>query len=85
MTNGILLPQMGISGFNVNRTNPIIFTAMSRKKAMCALSIIESLVFLLIDVLYMMDKLSIRAFIIVFAVVILVSIGVAVIIVRKTA
>lgn len=84
MTNGILLPQMGISGFNVNRTNPIIFTAMSRKKAMCALSIIETLVFLLIDVLYMMDKLSTTGFIIVLAVAILVWIGAAVIIVRKT-
>ncbi len=51
---------------------------------MCALSIIETLVFLLIDVLYMMDKLSTTGFIIVLAVAILVWIGVAVIIVRKT-
>lgn len=84
MTCGTSLPLMGISGFNVNRINPIIFTAMSRKKAMCAFSIIESLLFLLIDVLYMMDKLSTTGFIIVLAVAILVSIGMAVIIVRKT-
>ena len=51
---------------------------------MCALSIIQTLVFLLIDVLYMMDKLSTTGFIIVLAVAILVSIGMAVIIVRKT-
>ncbi len=57
---------------------------MSRKKAMCALSIIETLVFLLNDVLYTMDKLSTTGFIIVLAVAILVWIGVAVIIVRKT-
>ncbi len=57
---------------------------MSRKKAMCAFSIIESLLFLLIDVLHMMDKLSTTGFIIVLAVAILVSIGMAVIIVRKT-
>lgn len=84
MTFGTSLPLMGISGFNVNRINPIIFIAMSRKKAMCAFSIIESLLFLLIDVLYMMDKLSTTGFIIVLAVAILVSIGMAVIIVRKT-
>ena len=51
---------------------------------MCALSIIETLVFLLNDVLYTMDKLSTTGFIIVLAVAILVWIGAAVIIVRKT-
>ena len=84
MTCGTLLPLMGISGFIVNRINPIIFATMSRKKAMITFSIIEMLAFMLIEVLYMMDKLSTTGYIIVLAVVILVSIGVVFTIKRKT-
>ena len=57
---------------------------MNRKKAMIMFSIIEMIAFLLIEVLYMMDKLSTTGYIIVLAVTILVSIGMAVIISRKT-
>jgi hypothetical protein len=57
---------------------------MNRKKAMIMFSIIEMIAFLLIEVLYMMDKLSTTGYIIVLAVVILVSIGVVFTIKRKT-
>lgn len=57
---------------------------MNRKKAMITFSIIEMIAFLLIEVLYMMDKLSTTGYIIVLAVVILVSIGVVFTIKRKT-
>lgn len=57
---------------------------MNRKKAMIMFSIIEMIAFLLIEVLYMMDKLSTTGYIIVLAVAILVSIGVVFTIKRKT-
>ncbi len=57
---------------------------MNRKKAMILFSIIEMIAFLLIEVLYMMDKLSTTGCIIVLAVAILVSIGVVFTIKRKT-
>lgn len=57
---------------------------MNRKKAMITFSIIDMIAFLLIEVLYMMDKLSTTGYIIVLAVAILVSIGVVFTIKRKT-
>lgn len=57
---------------------------MNRKKAMIMFSIIDMIAFLLIEVLYMMDKLSTTGYIIVLAVAILVSIGVVFTIKRKT-
>lgn len=57
---------------------------MNRKKAICIFSIIETLVFLLIDLLFMMDKLSVTGLVISLAVTILVSVGVVFTINRKT-
>lgn len=57
---------------------------MNRKKAMIMFSIIDMIAFLLIEVLYMMDKLSTTGYIIVLAAAILVSIGVVFTIKRKT-
>ncbi len=57
---------------------------MNRKKAMIMFSIIDMIAFLLIEVLYMMNKLSTTGYIIVLAAAILVSIGVVFTIKRKT-
>ncbi len=64
--------------------NRITFTTMNRKKAICTFAIIETLVFLLIDLLFMMEKLSVTGLVITLAVAILLSMGVLFTIIRKT-
>lgn len=57
---------------------------MDRKKAVIKFAIIETLVNFLIIALFLMGKLSLKGFIIAFSVAMLVSMGVAFIIIRKT-
>ena len=57
---------------------------MNRKKAVIMFALIETLVNILIIALFLMGKLSQTGFIITFAVAMLVSMGVAFIIIRKT-
>lgn len=57
---------------------------MNRKTAIIKYAIIEALVTFLIIALYLMGKLSLTGFIIAFGFALLVSMGVAFIIIRKT-
>jgi hypothetical protein len=57
---------------------------MDRKKAICTFAIIETLVFVLIILLFVMEKLSLTGFMIAIAVLMLVSMGVVFTIIRKT-
>lgn len=59
-------------------------TPLNRKSAICAFGIIDTLVNLLIIALFLMGKLSLTGFIIAFAVVMVVGVGVAFLIIRKT-
>lgn len=59
-------------------------TPLNRKKAVCAFAIIDTLVNLLIIALFLMGKLSLTGFIIAFVVAMVVGMGVAFLIIRKT-
>ena len=59
-------------------------TPLNLKKAVYAFAIIDTLVNLLIIALFLMGKLSLTGFIIAFAVAMVVGMGVAFLIIRKT-
>lgn len=57
---------------------------VNRKKAIYMYAIVDTLVNLLIIALFLMGKLSLTGFLIAFAIAIVVGLGVAIIIIRKT-
>lgn len=57
---------------------------LNRKKAIYTYAIVDTLVNLLIIALFLMGKLSLTGFIIAFAIALVVGLGVAIVIIRKT-
>lgn len=57
---------------------------VNRKKAIYTYAIIDTLVNLLIIALFLMGKLSLTGFIIAFAIAMVVALGAAIVIIRKT-
>ena len=61
-----------------------IMEPLNRKKAVYTFAIIDTLVNLLIIALFLMGKLSLKGFIIAFAIAMVVGMGAAILIIRKT-
>ena len=57
---------------------------MDRKKALCVFAIIETLVNFIIITLFLMGRLSLTGFSIALAVILLISAGIVLLIIRKT-
>ncbi len=57
---------------------------MDRKKALCMFAIIETLVNFIIITLFLMGRLSLTGFSIALAVILLISAGIVLLIIRKT-